>query len=367
MLEKGLFVSHRGQSLCCVNRHRDKNVTPKEFWNGEKRQQSLKNMYDDKPVDGCETCYYSEANRVTSTRMTYKTSDHVPLKPNPTMLDLDFSNFCNLKCVMCGPERSSQHAKDVGKGIVSVPRQHIESLLEISGDVQEIQIQGGEPSIMDEFTYYFTELQKKGICKNINLQIISNLTNLNNNFLDTLKYFKSVSLGISIDAYGKANDYIRWPSKFGAIEKNIQKVLDVDTIKKVDIFNTLNILSMFNYYDFLTWAHEISEKYKKANRDFSVSAMKVYRPTHFSPFIAPESLKQLYINDVKRFYETPNLGPESKVKIEMMLIAKKLERSQTNQSELDKLVDIVSNLDHERSVKISDFIPNFHEHVQKSQ
>ena len=78
------------------------------------------------------------------------------------MLDLDLSNLCNLKCVMCDSDRSSQHAKDKGLGVSAISREYIESLIEISNDLRLVTIQGGEPSIMEEFAYYFGELHKKG-------------------------------------------------------------------------------------------------------------------------------------------------------------------------------------------------------------
>ena len=367
MLQKGLFVSHRGQSFCCDNNKiKHKEMSPKDFWNSDVRKNALEQMHNDSPVKGCETCYHAEENRLTSSRTFYKPFDHLPTKPLPTMLDLDFSNFCNLKCVMCNPSRSSQHAKDVGEPVSAVPRQYLESLLEISDEVREITIQGGEPSIMEEFTIYFGELHKKGIAKNVNLQIISNLTNLNKGFMKLLPYFKRVRLSVSLDAYGKANDYIRWPSKFHAIEKNIGRILEIDTIKEVDILNSLTILSMFNYGEFLTWAKEIEVKHQKKDRNFGLTALKVFNPVHYSPFIAPESLKELYINDVKKFYQKSNFS-KLWAKTEMMLLCKKLERSQPNKNQLNKLIQSVNKQEQERSVKIQDFIPNFHEHIQKSQ
>jgi len=366
MIQKGMFVSHRGQSLCCVNKDKFKALSPKDFWYSDIRKNALDDMNNDRPVKGCDQCYYNESNHLSSSRTFYNSYKNVATKDLPTMLDLDFSNLCNLKCVMCNSERSSQFAKDEGKGVSSVPEQYIQDLIEISDEVTHITIQGGEPTIMQEFTHYFQELHKKGITKNIDLQIITNLTNLNKEFTILLNNFKSVRLSVSLDAFGKANDYIRWPSKFHVIEKNIKKALDVDTVNKLEILNSLNIMSMYNYGDFLDWAKGIEDLSVENGKKFVLSPMKVFSPTMYSPFIAPLSLKEKYINSVKKFYNTNNFHKDSKTKIEMMLLCRKLERSQPNQAHLNDLVDMITELDKERSTNIVDFIPDFHDHIKKA-
>ena len=95
-IQKGIFVSHRGQSLCCTNTDKHLDMSPKEFWNSEVRKKALENMKQNKPVKGCEKCYYNEKNKIPSERNTYNTFNHIPTKKLPTVLDVDFSNFCNL-------------------------------------------------------------------------------------------------------------------------------------------------------------------------------------------------------------------------------------------------------------------------------
>lgn len=367
MIQNGIFVSHRGQSLCCVNWDKHLDMNPKEFWEGSIRKSALDKMNSNQPVKGCDVCYNKEKNKVTSDRHYWNVHKDIPTKKLPTILDLDLSNLCNLKCVMCDASRSSQHAKDKGLGVSAISRQYIESLLEISEELRLVTIQGGEPSIMEEFIYYFGELHKKGTCKNIDLQIITNLTNLNTKFLAILPYFKSVRLSISVDAYGTANDYIRWPSKFNSIEKNISKIIGIDTIKVVEIHNALNILSLFNFKDFLFWTKKIEKMFENTDKDFAFVPLKVFNPSHFSPFNAPESLKEKFFADVKSFFDAENFGKFSKTKVEIMLLCKKIKDSITDPLQLDHLVKEIQRLDRERSVKIQDYIPDFDKHIQKSQ
>lgn len=290
----------------------------------------------------------------------------------PTMLDLDFSNFCNLKCIMCNPKRSSEWAKDEGKhkdtnGISSISIELINDLSTISDAVEHITIQGGEPTIMHEYEYYFKMLDHKGIIGNIDLQIITNATNVNNKFYALLEKFKSVRLSVSIDAYGLANDYIRWPSKFDQLEKNLVKMSTFKNNVAVEILNTVNILSMFNYKDFLFWCKKIENVYDNKGKTFRLVPMKVQYPKKYSPFVAPLKLKEQFTNDTKMFMKEHNLKHNSNWKTEMLMLLKQINASPVDEDSLIAFKDAVKKLDQKRNKQIANYIPNFHKYIKKTQ
>ena len=197
-------------------------------------------------------------------------------------------------------------------------------MFEISNDVTQITIQGGEPSIMREYEYYFELLDKIKVLENIDLQVITNATNINNKFYALLEKFKSVRLSVSIDAFGKANDYIRWPSHFDQIEKNLIKISDLKNTVRVEILNSLNILSMFNYKEFLFWCKKIERIYAEKDKCIGIIPMKVIKPIEYSPFIAPLLLKEKFIQDVQEFLDKENLIHNSNFKTEILMILKRL-------------------------------------------
>lgn len=359
IIKKGLFVSHRGVSLCCINPDKHQ-IKPSEFWNGSVRQTALANMEQENKIKGCDVCYNNEDKKTPSSRIFYMTYKDVECKDLPTMLDLDFSNFCNLKCVMCNPARSSEWAKDIGQPISSISKELIDDLFSISDEVTEITIQGGEPSIMKEYEYYFDLLDSKNIIKNINLQVITNATNINNKFYTLLEKFKSVRLSVSIDAFGKANDYIRWPSHFEQIEKNLIKMTDLKNTVRVEILNSLNILSLFNYKDFLLWCKKIENIYNQKKKYFGIVPMKVVDPIKYSPFVAPTALKEKFINDVNEFLAKDNLKENSNFKTEILMISNRLRNSNKNDIAIEKLKNTIKQLDIQRSSKITEYIPNFY-------
>ena len=362
MIKKGMFVSHQGMSLCCVNSDNHQ-TTPSNFWYGNIRKKALQNMAQDTEIKGCDLCYNHESKKVASSRTFYNSYNNVPSKDLPTMLDLDFSNFCNLKCLMCNPVRSSEWAKDKGKGVSKISKDLIDNLITISTEVETITIQGGEPSIMPEYEYYFELLDSKNIAKNIDLQIITNATNMNKKFYSLLEKFKSVRLSVSIDAFDSANNYIRWPSKFTQIEKNLIKMADLKKSIRVEILNTLNILSMFNYDKFLFWCKQIENIYQQKQQYFGVVPMKVVEPIHYSPFIAPTILKEKFIDDVKNFFKVSNLNGNSNFKTEMLLLIARLKRSIPSDDALKKLRTTITELDIQRNSNIENCIPNFYQYI----
>ena len=268
----GMYISHKGTKLCCVNTHWP-TIKNLEFWNSDYHKEAKKKMELNERVVGCDTCYDKEKLKILSSRNTYQSEKHIPRKELPTKLDLDLSNFCNLKCVMCNSRRSSQWAKDKGlytetNGVNTVSQTVLDDICKISKDLEYLTIQGGEPSIMPEFVYYFNFLKENNIIQNINLQVISNLTNLNTKFFNFLKDFKSVQLSVSVDAYGSANEYIRYPSNFEQIEKNLIELSNKIGNINVEIHNSIQILSLFNYDKFLEWCKKIQEIYNKKKKNF---------------------------------------------------------------------------------------------------
>jgi len=362
-IEKGLFVSHQGVGLCCVSKEKYSNITPSEFWKGAIRKKALEQMRKGLPVDNCDTCYKTEKKNIPSSRNFAKSYDALPSKNLPTMLDLDFSNFCNLKCVMCNPTRSSEWAKDKGSAVSKISHGLIDDLISISDDVEHITIQGGEPSIMPEYEYFFTKLKEKGNASNIDLQIITNVTNVNKKFYELLATFRRVRLSVSVDAYGTANDYIRWPSKFGQITKNMHSISNMPGNIQVDILSSLNILSMFDYHEFLSWCYDMEKIFESKGKTIRMVPMKVQEPKEFSPFSAPRRLKDKFVDDVKLFATENPLKHNSNWKLEMMLLCRSIQQSPEDTHAISVLKGKVNELDAKRKVDITNYIPDFHNYI----
>jgi len=358
---KGFMFTHRDNRLCCASLSQKK-MSASEFWNSDYIKEVRHQMQNNLPVPDCQKCYAQEEANIHSQRKTYDTlwKDY-PADTFPSALDLDISNFCNLKCIMCNADRSSQWAGSVS----SVSQEQLDNLCSISSNVKQLTIQGGEPSIMPEFVYYFNYLEKIGIIGDIEIDCISNLTNVNNKFYELLSKFKDVRILASIDAYGSANNYIRHPSNFERIEKNLIE-LSTRSNLEIAVISSTQILSMYNFGEFIEWFRKINAIYKKNGKDFSVSINRVTHPSPLNISNAPFRLKQKFVNDIKA-HDRFDLGPQFNDEMESlkknMLSEEPSSMLTGNVQDTSELKQYIDKIDADNNIKITDYIPDFYDYL----
>ena len=153
------------------------------------------------------------------------------------ILAVNFGNTCNLKCLHCGPSSSSSHESEQ-----RVHRQEFErDGFYIVGDqekkwfktstfselktnliqgLDQISLYGGEPLMTPEALKFLGEVD----ASNIRLLLTTNATIVNDQILDLLGSFKSISICISIDGVGKHAEYIREGCVWEEVDENIKKL-----------------------------------------------------------------------------------------------------------------------------------------------
>lgn len=371
-IDKGVSISHRGVSYCCTNSIRNpisKNVI-NDFWFGVERKSTIAESNNNQPIKGCEDCYIEESKHTSSDRIFAKEYDTLDVKKYPRIMLVDFSNFCNLKCIMCGPKRSSQWAKEtsnIKNGIFTVPIDLLNEAVSMSKNLDTLIMQGGEPTIMEENIYFLEQLNKKNYSKNINVRLTTNGTNLYTPFYDLLKNYKTVRIQVSIDSHGLANDYIRWGSKFEHVERNMTALSQYSNHFTVEIHNTINVLSMFNFKDFLHWCKKMEKIYHEKNKTLKIIHSKVLDPIIYNPYYASEILKENFVNDVENFFMNDTLKDNIFFKTEMHLFLKSIKTFIPNTTTIENnkklLLEKIDYLDKERSIKINEYIPNFHKYI----
>jgi hypothetical protein len=156
--------------------------------------------------------------------------------------------------------------------------------------VTRIQILGGEPLII-EHQLLLQTLIELGISKNISLSYNSNLTTLPREILDTWKNFKNVTVGVSVDAYGNLNEFIRSPMKWDKLERNIEALQEIEGNIQIEIHATFGSLNYLQFTDFLEWVKILSNKYIKVTPVPFYNY--IYMPKWFDPIHLPENIKQL--------------------------------------------------------------------------
>jgi len=241
----------------------------KELWNSPSMKALRRDMLDGNSPAGCSVCRETERSGLKSLRLRRNESlrrhrDRVSLTradgsldaPPIPIVEVRFSNACNLRCRMCSPAFSSAWAADArALGMpASTPllkayddwaafeSQFLEFL---ESGVEEILFMGGEPLIMDEHYRILALLLERRLFR-VPLRYVTNFSTLRHKTADVLDLwprFSDVGVTASLDAFGSKGEYLRkglrWNGVLGNRREMARRCPDVS-------FGVLATLSLFN-------------------------------------------------------------------------------------------------------------------------
>ena len=313
------FVTPNIVSPCCAYTSDIKLNSKEQYWNSDQLKNIQKNMLDNVRDTGCDICWKKEDRGFSSLRQHSNKiyADHVEdIKQNkklehPFYIDLRLGNLCNLKCRMCISEWSSQIAGEIldnpNEDWIDTPTQKV---IELDDDTWELLEQwlphvrrvfmtGGEPTIIKRNIDYINKIVASGRGKDVELIFTTNATNINKQFTEIGKEFKSVSYNVSIDAVGTLARYIRYPSDWDTIENNLKN------IKHGVSFNTT--IQWLN----MTRLNEIFDYIENCGIEFGgIWFQLVTDPHYLDPIYAPRFMKEKCITDIDDFLNRPFLNAE---------------------------------------------------------
>ncbi len=158
-------------------------------------------------------------------------------------LDYRPDNLCNLKCRMCGPGSSSlieeeyitpevqqtATALHFDTGIKkSIQIRDTENILDFDlSNLKEIAILGGESTVNKKVFPILDYLIENNMNETTKLNYTTNCTSINRPWMSRAEQFKEIHINLSIDAAGKAYEYIRTGAEWCKVEKNIPKIIDI--------------------------------------------------------------------------------------------------------------------------------------------
>ena len=311
------FVTPNIISPCCAYTPKIKVNSKKQYWSSDQLHNIQKNMLNNVRDPGCNICWKKEDRGYSSLRQHSNQiyADHITdIKQNkkidnPFYLDLRLGNLCNLKCRMCISEWSSQIAGEIldnpNEDWIDTPKQKI---IELDNDTWELLDQwipyvrrvfmtGGEPTIIKRNLDYINKIITSGHSPNVELIFTTNATNINQNFVEIGKHFKSVSYNVSIDAVGELANYIRYPSNWQTIHDNLKKIGT-----GVSLNTTIQWLNM-------TRLNEIFQFIENCGIPFGgVWFQLVTDPYYLDPIYAPTFMKEKCIEDITNFLNSTFLN-----------------------------------------------------------
>jgi sulfatase maturation enzyme AslB (radical SAM superfamily) len=325
------------QYFCCYS---NVPITDEAFTNIT-RQKILNN----EKVSHCNHCYSLEENNVLSPRQRESVlwlkdvsisnifkieSDYEPL-----FLDIRADNKCNLACIGCGPSASTLWQKEL-----EIPTKRYSQLLDFEKikKVKKIYMAGGEPFIINNYLNIIDFIAAEN--PDIELVINTNLTRLPDSAIKSLQKIKKVCIIVSLDAYGKVNEYHRYPLKWDKFVRNL------DILQKTGIrieFNTVvDAVSIFGF-------KELNKLEHYAKRwDLQI----LTNPTALVLENIPNNLRHVAVENAEslknlRFYST-----DQKYKTTVNLILSTLSKS----GDSAQLSKYIQELDTRRKINHLDYI-----------
>lgn len=223
---------------CCYFRHEhvptDLNLSLEDPFNHPFMQQNRESVLNDQMIPGCSKCYEDEKTSGNSMRtdiynspynfLNLPTDDTRGKVAKLTNIDVTFSNVCNNKCRMCGPELSTQWYSDAKKmgypfekrGVIA-ENKWIETA-NVS-DLTFIKFLGGEPLMEQE---KMIQLLQKCNREKLVVHITTNGTLLPNKTLhNLLTECEGVYMTVSVDQFGQFNEFLRKGSNWNTTIENM--------------------------------------------------------------------------------------------------------------------------------------------------
>ena len=390
-----ICVQPYGPALCCssyADLRQTPDETPAQVFNNETMTEVRRKFLSGEWPSQCNTCKINEESGILSLReLSIRTGEYSDVMAKKEALDsqssvsllqgkvfvaakvitenplalryleLASSNYCNLKCRMCGPRYSSKWKEDIGaveeagfkdemehiKGVDDKPLKDFDaqSLYDLLDEEPLLMMKGGEPMLNKNNADIIELLATTGKIKNTRLSITTNGVFLADWFLKYLHLFKRVDIIFSIDASGPLNKYIRYGTyKNEDLKINMKKIRSIrgDTI--IIVSTSFQIYNMLNYPDLVREYSDISDH-------FSVTTVTNYQ---LNAQKAPDELRNLSLQKIEKLLEAEK---NPSLRQTYQDIHNYLSNGQFDPAAWNKFKDFTKALDEIRSEKLSDVEP----------
>src|SRR5262249_18085365 len=131
-----------------------------------------------------------------------------------------------------------------------------EVLLQNADRLRGLYFTGGEPMIEKQVEHILDHLIAQGVAGNIELEFNTNCTILRDAMVQKLLGFKQIRIGLSIDAHGSCYEYIRYPSKWAVVGRNVEQLVALAGAQVklfggivLQVYNALNLVDILEFFD----------------------------------------------------------------------------------------------------------------------
>jgi len=286
-------------NLFDANKH-----TIDEYWNSNRMKEIRRKMIAGKKIRDCERCYQQEEQGAQSLRSTHGMDDYTTntlpdgtYKKSADTMQIQLGNICNLKCKMCSQMYSHMHGmetRDIGEQdpewLHWVKEQGAnvnnwtnelgtkqewyknpatkEKMFEhISKNIKQLNVIGGEPTLIPEFYELFEYCDKRGTLGTKDVTIVTNLTNTNPKLTNWLPKLKGWTIWASVDGLGERTEYIRYPSNWNKVLQSLDFYKSIlGSNGNITLSPAVQLLNIDQLDDIIKWwldwcGGELNERY----------------------------------------------------------------------------------------------------------
>ena len=295
-----------------------------EYFNSSQLKKLRRDLLSGVKNKNCSSCWQDEKNGGDSLRkITNRTiiegiqADVTSMssqiqKPKVSAIksfELVLGNLCNLKCVMCGPQYSSQllaeanvHTdikklfpnKSFDQTKYNWPKQDdfVEWCNINLPDAIHIKFTGGEPFIIPWIQTVIDKIPDEQKKKCI-LHFTTNLTIVNLGLFENFKKFKEVWLSVSVEGSEETFEYLRYGHKWETLVTNIKLIKEMNIPNLHLMINHVlqtpsyhSILPMTKYFDSL---------------QLEIHPIILSRPKYFQLSSLSKKAKQNFLDSSKNY------------------------------------------------------------------
>jgi len=371
-----------GCSLCCRSNHTQAvswakqddseslatfdNSSIPNIMNSKKFIQVRQTMLEGKRPIECEGCWRDEDSGIESKRQyENKRWAHVTDKlektafiknPNYRYVELRLGNICNNACITCNSYSSSKWYPDEKKISKQLPwfslrpmenfkwfenPDFYNELTKYSQDVEEIYINGGEPTLIKAHYLYLQNLINNNTAQKVHLVYSLNMMDIPDSLIKLWESFNKVTVNASIDDFKERNYYIRYPTQWEQTVASIEKLNKISNVYW-HVTQTVSLLNISRLDILGDWLYSNYGKIPHHNY--------VLYPDYLSVEALPNSYK-----DRIREYYTDKLTEHQRIELFAKL------QIDFNPECLKKASEFIRAVDNARNLNFQDYIPELSE------
>ena len=389
--------------LCCMAKEPETMVDQETLgiagtWNHEYIRDVRRRMTAGEWMPECVECDHLERNGIVSSRqweneqwadvidgVVADASVNDWKVPQPLQFDFRLGNLCNLQCQMCNKEASHlvsvERAAMIGSGLgVNHPdwqgmiASKKEALLQPGIDwtsfeemikgARKIKIIGGEPTVAPDMFKLLDKAVESGDASHIELSFYTNITNMQDKWLEQLAQFERVIVNCSLEGMGQMNDYLRPPSKWDSVWKHFDKLVKFANTKagkriKVRVTTVNQVTNALHIADFWRYLHDYQ---MTSERGIGMSTNQLIEPHYYSMAHSPLWLRQEQEQQILRFLDSignsPHFEDYEEPLMEIIHFGKDPEH-EYNPEIMKQYVDVTEKYDAHRKHNIMDVAHEF--------